>query len=138
MLGDRSLQALAGVHPDLIAVVLRAAQNTAQPFIVTEGVRSRERQIELVKAGRSRTLNSRHCVGMACDLAVLLPDGGVSWERGQYKYLALSVKAAAHELGIPVECGADWAWFDGPHVELARASYPDPVPDLQPKGTVTT
>jgi peptidoglycan LD-endopeptidase CwlK len=136
-LSPKSEAKLVGVHPDLVAVIRRAAGNTSQPFIVTEGVRSRERQVQLVAEGKSRTLNSRHCVAMACDLAVLLPDGTISWERGQYKFLARTVKAAAIELGIPIECGADWQWFDGPHVELNRKFYPDPVPDLNPPGEVS-
>jgi peptidoglycan L-alanyl-D-glutamate endopeptidase CwlK len=137
-LSPRSEEKLVGVHPDLVAVIRRAAGNTSQPFIVTEGVRTRERQVELVKAGKSRTLNSRHCVAMAVDLAVLLPDGGISWERDQYKFLSRTVKVAAVELGIPIVCGADWIWFDGPHVELSRQFYPDPVPNLQPEGATQT
>jgi peptidoglycan L-alanyl-D-glutamate endopeptidase CwlK len=137
-LSARSVRSLGGVHPDLVRVIERLSENTSQPFIVTEGLRTRERQIVLVREGKSRTLNSRHCVGMACDLAVLLPDGGISWERGQYKILASSAKAAAVELGIPIECGADWQWFDGPHIQLNPKFYPDPVPNLSGGGASAT
>lgn len=131
-LPDRSMVKLAGVHPDLVMVILRAAESTSLPFIVTEGVRTKERQIQLVREGKSRTLDSLHLTGRAVDLAVLLPDGGVSWQREAYRFLAMSVKAAAAELGIPIECGADWKWFDGPHVQLNPKFYPAPVPDLTP------
>jgi peptidoglycan L-alanyl-D-glutamate endopeptidase CwlK len=41
-LSIRDHQRLAGVHPDLVRVVERA--RLAVPFIVVEGLRSRERQ----------------------------------------------------------------------------------------------
>jgi hypothetical protein len=54
---DRDRLRLAGVHPELIRVVERA--RLAVPFIVVEGLRSRERQERLVAIGASQTLNSR-------------------------------------------------------------------------------
>ena len=140
MLNDRSLRALSGVHPDLVAVVLRAAENESVPFIVTEGLRTPERQAVLVASGRSRTLRSLNLDGRAVDLCVSLPGGGVSWERGAYKILALSVKAAAHELGIPVEWGGEAfgpAFVDGPHFQLNPHFYPAAILNLQPEGQVT-
>lgn len=123
-LGDRSLRALEGVHPDLVRVVLRAAAGPTA-FIVTEGRRSAERQAQLVAAGKSRTLASRHLTGHAVDLAVLAGKGVISWARPDYKILALQVKAAASELGVQVVWGGDWEWFDGPHFELSRKAYPE-------------
>ena len=140
MLNERSMKALAGVHLDLVAVILRAAENTAQPFIVTEGLRTPERQRILIADGKSRTMRSRHITGHAVDLAVLLPEGGVSWERRAYRFLAMSVKAAAVELGIPVEWGGEIfgeRFFDGPHFQLPWKQYPADVPDLDPEGQVT-
>lgn len=54
-LSQRSLSSLKGVHPDLVRVVNRAIQITGIDFMVTEGLRTPERQKELVKAGASRT-----------------------------------------------------------------------------------
>jgi peptidoglycan L-alanyl-D-glutamate endopeptidase CwlK len=136
-LNGRSIANLAGVHPDLVRVVLRAAADGAS-FIVTEGVRSYERQTMLVAAGKSRTLNSRHLHGMAVDLAVKTLDGGVSWNRDDYRVLAGFMKAAARELAVPIRWGGDWVSFvDSPHFELDRAYFPDPVVDLVPEGGVT-
>lgn len=136
-LSARSESNLVGVHPDLVKVVRRAAENAAQPFIVTEGRRTVARQTELVLAGKSRTMNSRHLTGHAVDLAVALPDGGISWDARDYKLLAMSVKAAASELGVAVEWGGDWAsFYDGPHFQLPHRTHPADV-DLQPKGQVT-
>ena len=137
-LNDRSMLKLAGVHPDLVMVIVRAAETTSQPFIVTDGLRTKERQIELVREGKSRTLNSRHLHGLAVDVAVLLPSGGVTWAFNEYRFLAMTVKAAAVELGIPIAWGGEAfgpGFRDGPHFELERRFYPDPVPDLTAKGT---
>ena len=46
-LTPRDLQRLQGVHPDLIKVIQAAAAKTAQPFVVTEGVRSAARGVQL-------------------------------------------------------------------------------------------
>lgn len=133
-LGDRSLRTLQGVHPDLVQVVLRAAAVGSIMFIVTEGRRSRERQEHLVATGKSRTMNSRHLTGHAVDLAVLLSDGVVSWEHAAYRFLAISMKGAARELGTPIEWGGDWKWFDGPHFQLPHEQYPV---DLSPPAGAT-
>jgi peptidoglycan L-alanyl-D-glutamate endopeptidase CwlK len=145
-LSDRSIHALEGVHPDLVRVVLRAAVVSPQRFIVTEGRRSLERQAQLIREGKSRLKDptrSRHFTGHAVDLAVELEPGVVSWSRGDYKILAMSVKAAALELSIPLEWGGECfgaSFFDGPHFQLPWKFYPvDPmaVPNLQPAGEVT-
>ncbi len=73
--GDRTR--LAHVHPDLVAVVEAARQQL--PFIVVEGLRTRDRQAQLVKSGASRTMDSRHLTGHAVDLAPTL-DGEVRWD----------------------------------------------------------
>lgn len=128
-LGDRSLRTLEGVHPDLVQVVLRAAAVGSIMFIVTEGRRTRERQEHLVATGKSRTMNSRHLgpVSHAVDLAVLLGDGTVSWEHAAYRFLAITVKGAARDLGIPLEWGGECfgpSFFDGPHFQLPWKQYP--------------
>jgi peptidoglycan L-alanyl-D-glutamate endopeptidase CwlK len=143
-LNGRSIANLAGVHPDLVRVVLRAAADGAS-FIVTEGVRSSDRQAMLVSAGKSRTLRSRHLatgdppLGHAVDLAVVTIDGEVSWRREDYHRLHVSMEAAARELGIPIRWGGNFGggFFDGPHWELPRAFYPDPPLDFSSKGQVT-
>lgn len=126
-LSSRSLKALEGVHPDLVAVVKRAIQITPVDFVVIEGVRTIERQRELFKAGASRTMKSRHLVGMAVDLAPML-NGSVRWDWPLFYPLASSMKSAALELTSPVTWGGDWRKFkDGPHFELNKIRYPDPI-----------
>jgi peptidoglycan L-alanyl-D-glutamate endopeptidase CwlK len=121
---------LAGVHPDLVHVVERARQ--VVPFIVTEGLRTRERQARLVAIGASRTLHSRHLTGHAVDLAYWLDDGDGAVEQGEirwdwplYQQLGAAMKVAGKEVGVPIVWGGDWPSFrDGPHFELDRTAYP--------------
>lgn len=40
----------------------------AKPMIVTSGLRSDEKQAELIKAGKSKALASKHLAGAACDI----------------------------------------------------------------------
>ena len=122
---SRSLRNLEGVHPDLVAVAHRALQLTEIDFLVTEGLRTREKQIELVKAGASRTTRSRHLTGHAIDIAAWVA-GGVRWDWPLYEELSRAFKQAAFELKIPIVWGGDWKSFrDGPHYELSRTEYPE-------------
>ncbi|MGA0544430.1 M15 family metallopeptidase [Brevundimonas sp. VNH65] len=122
-LSQRSRARLTGVHPDLVAVVEAAIRRTAVDFVVTEGRRSPERQRALVKAGASRTLNSRHLTGHAVDVAALV-EGRVRWDWPLYPRIAEAFKAAAGSLGTPIVWGGDWKTLrDGPHFELDRKVY---------------
>lgn len=123
MLNARSEKALVGVHPDLVAVVRRAAEILPGGFIVTEGMRTKERQRELFAKGLSKTLNSRHLYGLAVDFAPLL-DGDVTWKTPAFLPVIKAFRQAAEELGVAVEFGADWKTFkDYPHVQLSRKVY---------------
>lgn len=139
VLGERSLKNLWGVHPDLVAVVKRAIQITRTDFTVIEGVRTKERQKELVRKGASKTMNSRHLMGQAVDIAPVI-DGAISWRIDDYYPLAEAMASAADELGVRVRWGGAWTvitnkngtpqdwvkayragggkFIDGPHFEL--------------------
>lgn len=120
-LGQRSKENLEGVHPDLVKVVERAIQITEQDFTVIEGLRSMERQKQLVTNGSSRTMNSRHLTGHAVDIA----PWPISWEWDKFYIIEDAVKQAARELDIPIEWGGDWKTFkDGPHWQLPWKDYP--------------
>lgn len=124
-LDDRSRARLTGVHPDLVHVIEIAAADTPLEFMVTEGVRSVERQRQLVASGASTTMASRHITGHAVDLAAMV-GGSVRWDWPLYYQLAAIVKAAAAKVDIPIEWGGDWVTFkDGPHFQLPRSRYPD-------------
>lgn len=123
-LSQRSLDNLKGVHPDLVKVVKRAIQITEVDFVVIEGLRTVQRQRELVAKGASTTMNSRHLDGHAFD-AVPFVNGAISWDWPLYFKLAKAFKQAAKELGVSIEWGGDWKKFkDGPHWQLPFNKYP--------------
>lgn len=123
----RSERSLNGVHPDLVKIVRATVEDWTRDglgLIVTEGVRTLERQAGLFKAGASMTMNSRHLTGHAVDLAVTV-DGDVRWDWPLYFRLGALMKSNALRLDIPMIWGGDWAHFkDGPHFELDRVKYP--------------
>lgn len=125
-LSARSLQRLEGVHPLLVEIVKLAIQRTEVDFTVVEGLRTPERQRELVDKGASQTMNGLHLkqatgYGHAVDLAPLV-SGAIPWnDWDEFRRLADVVKVCAAELGVPVEWGGDWKTLkDGPHFQLPR------------------
>ena len=119
-LGATSLARLKGVHPDLVKVVKRAIELTPIDFTVLEGLRTKERQQQLVAKGASKTMNSYHLTGHAVDIAPLV-DGKVTWDWKYYNQLAPVIKQAAKELGVNITWGGDWTSFkDGPHWQIPR------------------
>lgn len=124
ILSKTSVARLRGVNPDLQNVVLWAAAHTDLEFVVTEGLRTEARQRELLAAGATRTMKSRHLTGHAVDLAALV-GGKVRWDWPLYARLAATMKEAGLKLGVPLEWGGDWRTFkDGPHFQLPWAQYP--------------
>ena len=122
--GGQSISRMAGLHPDLKKVMNQAILATDLDFTVLEGVRTLERQKQMVESGASTTLNSRHLDGHAVDIAPFV-GGEVRWDWPLYYKLAVIVKAAAKEVGVPIEWGGDWKTFkDGPHWQLPWAKYP--------------
>lgn len=114
----RSYQALTGVRPELVAVATRALALTDVDFVVTEGLRTAERQRELVRIGASRTLKSRHLDGRAIDVAAW-HDGAIRWDWPLYERIAAAMLRAAEELRVPLTWGGHWTSLrDGPHFEL--------------------
>lgn len=138
-LGDKSLKRLEGVNNNLVKVVKRAIEITPIDFMVIEGVRTKERQRQLVAKGASKTMNSRHLTGHAVDIAPVV-NGQVSWDFNDYYPLAKAMAQAATELGVKVRWGGAWTtitnksgtpqdwvkayragggrFLDGPHFEL--------------------
>jgi len=121
---QRSENNLKGVNPDLVKIVRRALQLSPVDFGITEGLRTVERQRQLVAAGKSQTMNSRHISGHAVDVFAY-PTSAGSWEWKYYEQITTAFKQAAKELDSPVEWGGDWKTLkDGPHFQLPHAKYP--------------
>ena len=124
-LNYRSEASLRGVHPDLVRVVRKAAGISPVKFMVIEGLRTVERQKELVAQGASKTMHSRHITGHAVDLVPHRADGKIAFDWPLYHKLAPAMKQAAADLGVSLVWGGDWSSFpDGPHFELDRTKYP--------------
>lgn len=114
----RSLKNLIGVHPKLVKLMKEAIKNSPYDFMITEGLRTLERQKELVKQGKSKTLKSYHIVGKAVDIALIV-DGVVNWEYPLYREVAKHIKKIAREQEIKITWGGDWKNFkDGPHFQI--------------------
>lgn len=117
-LGERSRINLRGVDERLVRVVEQAIKETTIDFTVTEGLRTPERQKQLVNDGFSQTLKSKHLTGHAVDLVALV-DGKVSWDKKHYPEIARAMKKAAAEQKVNIRWGGDFkSFFDGPHFEL--------------------
>jgi len=122
--GIKSVKKMTGVHPALKKVLYRAIEITDVDFSIIEGVRTLERQKQLVASGASKTLNSRHLSGHAVDIAPYV-EGEIRWDWPLYHRLAKVMKTAAKEIGVPVQWGGDWIRFkDGPHWQLPWGKYP--------------
>lgn len=130
VLSTLSLSRLKDVNQNLVKVVQRAIEITAQDFLVVEGVRTREQC--MVNWGKGRTqaqcsakgiptkyaqpklakvtwlsnpFSSKHVTGHAVDL-VPYP---VDWnDLNKFDQIAKAMFAAAKELGVSIRWGADW------------------------------
>ena len=117
-LSQRSLDRMNGVDDRLVNVVKRAIELTEIDFGVTEGLRSPQRQKELVEQGLSQTLKSKHLTGHAVDLVAFV-DGKVTWDKKPYYKIADAMKQSAKELNVNIRWGGEFkSFFDAPHFEL--------------------
>nr|HAF4307129.1 M15 family metallopeptidase [Salmonella enterica] len=123
----RSESHLAGVNADLQHLARIALSMSSVDFGVTEGLRTKERQRELVAAGKSQTMKSRHITGHAIDVyAYPAGEASGSWDWKYYEQIAKAFRLASQQTGIPVVWGGDWRTLkDGPHFQLPSAQYPD-------------
>lgn len=115
-LSQRSLGRLEGVHPKLIQVVHRAIELTSVDFGVTCGTRSVETQKQLVAAGKSQTMNSKHLpqadgYSHAVDLVAYV-GSDVAWELNLYDNICDAMAEAAKEVGLAIKWGAAWSEGD--------------------------
>lgn len=147
----RSLRLLDLVHPDLAAVMVAALPGSPLDFGIDKtSVRTPEWQADLVRVGRSKTMNSRHIPavpgnllqdihGLPIDRApvshavdILAYKGGrLDFSEDSLAAVGRHIKRVAGQVGVPVEWGAlrkfggDWASFnDMAHFQLPWADYP--------------
>lgn len=121
---QRSEGNLNDVNPNLVKVIRRALELTPVDFIVIEGLRTQDRQKELVATGKSQTMNSRHLTGHAVDIIPV----NTTWNIEEFKPLLKAVKQAADEQGVKLRFGINWKndpslpietrFIDAPHIEI--------------------
>lgn len=102
--GRRSRERLKGVDARLVSVLNEVVKYF--DITVIEGLRSQERQNELVAQGKSKTKFGKHVQGKAVDIAPY----PIDWKaRDDFHYLGGFVLGIAAKLGVNVRWGGDWS-----------------------------
>jgi hypothetical protein len=132
-----SINNLEGIHPFLIKVIKKAIMNTPVPFIITEGVRTLERQKELYAQGRTTWGQIvTNCDGVKNKSNHQLKEDGYGYAVDLYpcicgyvriheqyipeilQIIAEHIKDMAQRLNIFIVWGGDWEMRDFPHFEF--------------------
>ena len=104
--GKRSRSRLKGVNPKLVNILNEAIK--LMDLTILEGLRSVERQKELVASGASKTMKSKHLKGMAVDVTPYPVDFDSAKGINRHYYMAGILRGVAHMMKISVRSGADW------------------------------
>lgn len=129
-LGKHSEKALEGVNAELAMVIRTAIGNSPVDFMVTEGVRTQERQVQLYAQGRKTrgkivtnadgvNIRSKHQTGRAVDICPWV-EGKLAWEDDTaFNEISGHIKRVAKVLNVRIKWGGDFkgSW-DKPHYEL--------------------
>ena len=110
-LSTKSQERLIGVEPELKEIVYEAIKGTKKDFGVIEGLRTEEKQKQLVESGASQTMKSKHLEGRAVDLMAYIGGRG-SWELSVYDEIADAMKESAIKVDVAVRWGAAWTVTD--------------------------
>lgn len=116
----RSKALLADVNPTLAELMFKVEAQHPDAFEISEGMRTKERQADMVAQGKSQTYNSKHLGGNAVDISMIGPDGKPNWNFEDYRPIADTAKATAATLGTPnFVWGGDWKTLrDGVHFQV--------------------
>lgn len=129
----KSLEKLSTCHPDLQKILKKAIKY--YDITILEGLRTIDRQEELVRTGMSKTMKSKHLdQGDGYSYAVDCALWPIDWnDRDRFIFLQAYLKGLADnmyesgEITYKVRLGIDWdgdgnikehSFFDGPHIEL--------------------
>jgi peptidoglycan L-alanyl-D-glutamate endopeptidase CwlK len=101
--GKRSRERMRGVDSRLINVMNELIK--LMDVTIIEGLRTKERQEELVAKGASKTKFSKHIEGKALDVAPY----PIDWEnRDGFYYMGGMIRGIAQQLGYDIRYGGDW------------------------------
>ena len=106
--GQRSMRRLKGVDARLVSVLKEVVKH--YDITILEGMRTKDRQKELVAKGASKTMKSKHIEGKAVDCA---PYPLPKWEDvNEFIFMAGRICQEADRLGVPIRWGGDWSMND--------------------------
>jgi len=128
-----SLSKLNTCHPDIQKLLNKAIKY--YDITILEGIRTTERQTELVRTGMSKTMDSKHLdQGDGFSHAVDCALWPIDWnDRERFVFLQGYLKGLADamyesgEITHRIRLGVDWdgdgnikehSFFDGPHIEM--------------------
>ena len=101
--GKRSREILKGVDTRLVNVLNELIK--IMDVTVIEGLRSAERQEELLAKGATKVKYSKHMEGKAVDIAPY----PIDWkDRDRFHYMGGMIRGIALKLNTPVRWGGDW------------------------------
>ena len=101
--GSRSRRRLKGVDAKLVNVLNATVK--IMDITVIEGVRSEERQAELLEKGATKVKYSKHMEGRAVDVAPY----PIQWkDRERFHYMGGIIRGVGSQMGIKVRWGGDW------------------------------
>ena len=101
--GKRSKQRLKAVKPELVNVLNELIK--IMDVTIIEGLRTEDRQDELVAQGKSKTKYSKHLLGKAVDLAPY----PIDWEdRERFHYMGGMLRGIGKQLKVDLRWGGDW------------------------------
>ena len=120
-LSERSEKALKGVDVDLVKVIRTAIVDSPYDFVITEGLRSAERQEEMRRTKKSQVKHSKHQDGLAVDIMCYDENGNGTWEHKYYNAVAAHIKKIAEVNEVEIEWGGDWQRFvDAVHFQVNK------------------
>jgi len=101
--GRRSRERLKGVDVRLVNVLNELIK--MMDVTIIEGLRSAERQKELLAKGATKVKYSKHMEGKAVDLSPY----PIDWEnRDGFYYMGGMIRGIAKQMGVNVRFGGDW------------------------------
>lgn len=101
--GKTSKKRLKGVDDRLVKVLNELIK--IMDVTIIEGLRTSERQEELLKKGATKVKYSKHMEGKAVDLSPY----PIDWEnRDGFHYMGGMIRGIAKQLDIKVRWGGDW------------------------------
>ena len=101
--GKRSRERLKGVDSKLVNVLNELIK--IMDVTIIEGLRSKERQQELLAQGKTKTKYSKHITGKAVDLAPY----PIDWnDREMFHYMGGMLRGLGKAMGVNIRWGGDW------------------------------